>query len=467
MRRLIFTFCILNFEVAFAQSPLPQPTPAIAPSPPPALSTIVIPIRASLAPLLPQLEAQVPKVIESKGYEIDPQQRFAAKYKVVRDPIRVNMVGAGLHVSTTVHYALEGCPILRGTIRNACISCGYGEPMRNVVISLQSRLDWTDAWTIRSRTAAQPLDFLNRCTVTFVGLDVTDWKLRPIVETQLRDALRSVDANMPKVASFRAEAQQVWSSLLAPTEVAPKTWLVVDPQDVALAPIHGDGLEVMSAIALHALTRVVVGEKPPTPAKPLPPLRVATANESGFRVPFDVEVPYADASRILTEQYAGRTYDLGAGATLRVETIRLSPGMNGKTNVEASIDYHASMLRKYRGVLHLEGSPSIDPATMTVAVSDLDYAVDPRRHNPFLRIANHFAHDSVRDQLRANAKWPIAPSVASMRAEIERGMNRNLARNVTLRGRIDSIAPQSVTAGADGFTIRAVAVGSAEVDVRN
>src|SRR5664279_3844969 len=44
---------------ALAQT-LPAPAPVTA-APPAELSTIVVPIRASLAPLLPQLESQVPK----------------------------------------------------------------------------------------------------------------------------------------------------------------------------------------------------------------------------------------------------------------------------------------------------------------------------------------------------------------------------------------------------------------------
>ena len=55
-----------------------------APPPPAELSTIVIPIRTSLAPLLPQLESQVPKSMEKlDAYELDPQKQFGMKYRVV------------------------------------------------------------------------------------------------------------------------------------------------------------------------------------------------------------------------------------------------------------------------------------------------------------------------------------------------------------------------------------------------
>ena len=86
--------------------------------------------------------------------------------------------------------------------------------------------------------------------------------------------------------------------------------------------------------------------------------------------------------------------------------------------------------------------------------------------DPFLRAANRMAHDNVRAQLRAGARWPIGDSVNVMRREIERGMTRRLASNVMLRGKVDSIQPVAVITRPEGFTTRAVAVGSAAVEVR-
>ena len=449
----------------------PQPQPAIGPSappPPPELSTIVIPIHASLAPLLPELEKQVPRTLQSASYQVDAPHHLAYKYAVQRQPVSVNMIGAGLHASATVRYALEVCPLLSSSIRNACVSCGLGEPMRDMTISVQSRLDWGEAWTLRSRTAVQPLDFGRRCT--FLGIDVTDLVLRPLLEEQLAAAAKMIDTQTPKLASMRGEAQQVWTALQQPNLIAPNTWLVLEPSDVSLAPIRGSGLNITSAIELHAHTRVIVGTRPPIAQKPLPLLRVANGTDNGIRngirIPFDVELPYAEASRLITEQFGKQTYNLGGGATLTIDSIRLSAGTNGKTNIEASIDYRGGGLRKYNGLVYLEGVPSFDVVTGHVVVSDVDYSLDPKRHNPFLRVANRMAHDDVRAQLRAGARWPVGDSVNVMKREIERGMTRKLASNVTLRGKVDSIQPLSVLTRPEGFTIRAVAVGSAEVEVK-
>jgi hypothetical protein len=464
--RPLFAFCILHFAFACAPQPEPQATvvPAQAPPPPAELSTIVIPIQASLAPLLPDLEKQIPKTLQSQSYQIDAPHHVAFKYRVAREPVGINMIGAGLHASAKVDYALEVCPFVNGAIRNACVSCGFGEPMRDVTISVQSRLDWTDAWTLRSRTAIHSPDFGRRCSL--LGVDVTNLILRPMLEEQLGDAAKMIDAQTPKLASMRPSAQQVWSSLQQPYSIATNTWLVLEPADVSLTPIHGAGLNVESAIELKARTRVVVGAKPVSTQKPLPPLRIANATDSGVRVPFDVELPYAEASRIITEQFGKQTYKIGGGATLAIDSIRLSAGTGGKTYIEASIDYRGGGLRHYKGLVYLEGVPSFDAASGNVVVSDVDYSLDPKRHNPFLRAANRMAHDDVRAQLRAGARWPVGDSIAVMKKEIERGMTRKLASNVILRGRVDSIQPVSVTVRPDGFTIRAVAVGSAEVEVK-
>ena len=463
--KFLFAFCILHF--AFACAPPPAPAPVIAPTGPPVppeLSTIIIPVRASLAPLLPELEKQIPKTLQSASYQVDAAHHVAIKYQVARAPVAINMIGAGLHASATVRYALEACPYVNGAIRDACVSCGFDEPMRDMTISVQSRLDWGEGWTLHSRTAVPPLEFGKRCT--FLGLDVTDRVLRPMLEQQLADAAKTIDAQTPRLASIKPQAQQIWTALQQPYLIAPNTWLVLDPAEVFLTPIHGSGLNVASTIELHARTRVVVGAKPAIAQKPLPPLRIANAADRGIRVPFEVELPYTEASRLITEQFGKRTYSLGGGATLAVDSIRLSAATNGKTNIEASIDYRGGGLHHYSGLVYLEGVPSFDPATGNVVVSDVDYSLDPKRHNPFLRVANRMAHDDVRAQLRAGARWPVGDSIATMKNDIEHGITRKLASNVMLRGHVESIQPVSVTGRTDGFTIRAVAVGNAEVEVK-
>lgn len=451
----------LLLAIATAVAPPPPPAPA------PEVSTIVIPIRTSLAPLLPQLESQVPKgMSKTDAYELDPQKQFGLKYRVARDPIALTVVGSGIHAMTTVHYSLEGCrrtqkPFSGEIVMWPCISCGFGEPMRDAWISLSSHLTWDANWRLHSTTRAQPVDLSsNRCQVTFVNIDITDWKIGPIVNEQLRQAVKTIDANTPRLTNIRPAAAQVWSALQTPVAIAPRTWLVMEPLDVALGPISGSGLSLTSMLTLRARTRVVVGERPPATPKPLPSLRVDQAANGGIRIPFDVELPYAEANRLMGENFAKQTYE---GVAL--DSVRLGPAADGRVSIELSVRYHASFLKRYTGLVYLEGTPLFDAATRTVSLQNLNYTLDPRRKNPFIRIADRVAHEKLRATLAKTTHWSMAPQIDSIRDEIARGVTRPLAPGVMMRGTLGTIEPAAVTLDANGIVVHALATGNAEVEV--
>ena len=445
-----------------AAAPLPSPV-ALGLAPPAEDSVIEVPIRATLGQLSSEIERQVPKKMEKlSGYEMDPQNRFGLRYKVERDPVAVYMQNFGLHATTTVRFALEGC--VRSTTMWPCVSCGFAEPLREARITIDARLEWDAQWRIRSTTKPRPVEFPRPCTVTLLNINLSEWKIGPMVNEQLRDVAKTIDRDAPKLTSIRPVAQEVWTSLQTPSELAPRTWLVFEPVDAALAPLRGSGMTITSTLTLRARTRVVVGEKPVIAARPLPPLRVAEPVGGGIKVPLDIELPYAEAGRLLTEQFGKRTYRI-EGRDLVVDTIALGPATGGKISLAVNLDYRGGALRNYRGIVRLEGTPAFDPATSTVSLPDLDYALE-KRHNPFLRTVERVVHDTLRARLRENARWPIAAELTAVRTEIDKAMTRSLARGVTMRGAVMSLVPVSAVPHESGITVRVMAVGNAAVDVR-
>lgn len=423
----------------------------------PELSTISVPIRASLAPLVPEIEARVPKTFADKQRE----RGIDVRYEVARAPIQLQMIGSGLHSSTTVKYGLEAC---RG--RFPCISCGIGEARRVADIKLHSKLEWDPAWRLRSTTRPLPVNYAKRCQVTWLGIDITRRFVAPVVEDQLRQTARIIDRNTPMHTNIRPNAEQIWTALQTPVELAPRTWLVLEPSDVALTPISGSGAMVTSTLLLRAQTRVVVGEKPVVALRPLPALKTAAAGSpAGVRVPFDLDLPYEEASRIATRDFAGKTYQVN-GRPLIVESIRLAPAPNERVLVEAMIDYRGGTLRNYRGLVFLEGTPRFDPTTRSIVVPDLDFSLEPKRRGLFRRIVERAAHVSIRARLRESARFDLTPRMNEARAEITRALTRQLAPGVRLRGRADAIEPAGVTAREKVISLHVVATGKAEVVVQ-
>jgi hypothetical protein len=421
------------------------------------VSTIVIPIRTNLAPIASQIDSRVEKRFDGKATE----RGIDVRYEAAREPIVLQMFGAGLHSSTTVKYAMEAC---RG--RFPCISCGFGEARRVADIKLHTKLDWDPAWRLRSKTTLLPVNYAKPCQVTWLGIDITRRFVAPRVEAQLEEAARIIDRNVPAMTNIKPQAQQIWSSLQTPVELAPRTWLVLEPIEVGLSPITGANAIVTTTLALRATTRVVVGETPAVAPRPLPALKPAPTNAPAtMRVPFDLQLPYEEASRLATRDYAGRTYKVN-GRDLTLSSIKLSPSTAGRVLIEATIDYRGGRLRNYQGVVFLEGTPVFDATSQTIVIPDLDYSLDPKRRGLFARITERVAHESIRARLRETARFPLGPQIAEARAEITRALNRQLAPGVTLRGRADTIEPQSVTPLATVIAVHVVATGAAEVVIR-
>lgn len=432
------------------------------------MSTIAVPIRASLAPLLPLVESQVPVRFDSgTTFELDAAKRFGVRYRVIRGPISLRMVGTGLHAQATVRYSLEACrrtwnPVAKSYAMWPCVSCGFDETPREAWIALHSRIGWNAQWRLRTQTSARPAEFPKPCHVTMFNIDISRWKIAPLVDEQLAKLAASIDANAPKLTTIRAIALEVWNGLQSPVEIAPRVWLRFEPADVSFSPIRGSGLDVTSTLSLRARTSVAIGDRPAAPLRPLPQLRIAEANGSGLRVPVDVVVPWAEASRLMTGQFGNRKYRV-SGRDLELGTIVIAGAQGDRVTIEAQIDYRGGPFRNYRGPVRLVGTPRFDAATNSVVLAGLDYEIDRSRRSPFLRIADRVAHQSVRERLAASARWPVGRQLAAVRAEIERGLNRQIGKNAKLGGRVEGLVPAELTPGADSLGIRVVATGHAEV----
>lgn len=123
------------------------------------------------------------------------------------------------------------------------------------------------------------------------------------------------------------------------------------------------------------------------------------------------------------------------------------------------------MFRKFRGKVDLEGTPSYDPATRTVALKGMDYALDGAGHNPFAGIADRVVHRALREQLAQHARWPLGPQLDLWRLQMSRALTRSLRAGATMAGNISSLEPAIGSIGEWAITVRVVAAGNAEVQL--
>jgi hypothetical protein len=415
---------------------------------------ISIPVRASLADVVALVEPKVPKTFNGRSQE----GAFAVRYKVERRPLALQIIGRGLHTRTKVLYGVEAC-----TRALPCISCGMKQVPREADIALHSLLTWGTDWRLHAATKPLPTSFPVRCEVTPLRLDITDRFVAPVVRDQLHIAAAEIDRNVPASTNLRPDAQRIWSELRTPVEIAPRTWLVLEPDDVALSPITGSGVEATSTLTLRAMTRVAVGERPAITPRALPALRTAEPSAPGLRVPLSVDLPWSEADRIMSAQLTAAPMKTEDGV-LTVKSLSIASSPPSRVRIEANIDYRAGFLRSYRGTIVFSGTPVLDATRSSLVMPDLDYILG-NDAGFFARTADRLAHDTLRARIRQSFRIDLAPQLQRIRGEISRGLTRNLGGGASMRGVVDGVTITRLNTRDTGFDIGLLATGTAEVRI--
>ncbi|MEO8217073.1 MAG: DUF4403 family protein [Acidobacteriota bacterium] len=436
------------------------------------LSTIDIPVVISLAPLARAIESQVPKGVNHlEEFERDPSGSYGARYSVERGTLAVKMRGPILTVTTPIQYGFEACRRTRkGLVTGEftmwpCVSCGLGDEVRRQVqLSLRSQVSVRPDWRVVTKTSATTPVFRNRCDVTAFKVDVTDWKIAPWIEQQLASLARSVDRNVPRMSELRKTAASIWIELQKPVALSPRVWLILQPQEVHLTPPDGQGGFFAMTIGVRARPLVIAGDQPRLSPMPLPNAgAVLSPASAGLSIPFEVVLPFQEASAMLASELVG-TKRIG-DREITINSVKLSEGTEGSVRLRLAVRFKQALLRTFTGEVELRGTPFYNAATGELELKDLDYTLDPKARRALFRVSDALYHDVLRTQLARSAKWPVKARLDGLAAEIGRSLHRPLGNGARLAGNLTGITPQGVTVTPDGIAAGAIAYGNAVIVV--
>ena len=99
------------------------------------------------------------------------------------------------------------------------------------------------------------------------------------------------------------------------------------------------------------------------------------------------------------------------------------------------------------GIVYLVGTPRYDPGTNEIFVPDLDYDVGSK--NLLVSGVEWVKHDEVRDFIRSQARWSVGDVMQTGRAQLEMGLNRDLAPGVRLAAEVGELRAAANLSCAD------------------
>lgn len=434
---------------------------AVAPPvPPPTVSRFDVPLSYDFSQVLKTVERVVPTTFGSladvKSMGDGDRKRYA--YVATRGPFTAFARGGEVHLRTILTYTARGLykpplgPALSAT-------CGESGARPRIVAELVAPVTLTRNWHLRSKArianlAPASADDRDRCRISFLSIDVTERVLsaaRKGIETRLP----AIDAKVGAV-DLTARATGWWTRLNAPIRLADDVWLLLQPEQLRLKGIRGEGHTLTVAAGLDAFPLVVTGARPAPAVPPLPPLGSDTGT-AGFRVALEGTIDYATASRALTSQLRDKTVAIAARA-VRVGAVRASRRSDGRLVLTIAFTGDAV------GDVQFVGTPRVNRTTDQIVVTDLDF--DVASNSTLVNAYAWLRSDLLLAFFRERARLPSAPVIAQGTRLIEEGLNRTVGGVLTLAGRVDSLVVLGVYVEPRGLTVRALVTGNASVAVR-
>jgi len=203
--------------------------------------------------------------------------------------------------------------------------------------------------------------------------------------------------------------------------------------------------------SLEARPRIVVGDRPESTPRPLPPLGTGVT-DGPLQVLVEAVGEYAETSRILTEALAGTRIEAG-GRTLEVRATRLSGIGAGRVALEAEI------VGSVAGRLFLVGTPLYDAESGYASVPDLAFSVATT--NVLVSGASWIVDAGLEALLRERARWPVEAVLEWAADRLHEGLNRSLASGVRLQGTVHDVRVIGLRAMPDGLVVGAAATADA------
>lgn len=431
-----------------------------APAPPPTVSRFDVPLSYDFAQVLKTVERVVPTTFGSladvKSMGSGDRKKYA--YVATRGPFTAFARGGEVHLRTILTYTARGSykpPI--GPAVSA--TCGGSGARPRIVAELVAPVTLTPNWHLRSKARIATLapastDDRDRCRISFLSIDVTE-RVLDAARKGIESRLPAIDAKVGAV-DLTERATGWWNHLNAPIRLADGVWLLLQPEQLRLKGVRGEGHVLTVAAGLDAFPIVVTGARPARVVPPLPLLGNDTGT-AGFRVALEGTVDYATASRTLTRALRNKSVAL-ASHTVRIGAVTASRRSDGRLGLTVAFTGDAV------GDVQFVGTPRVNRGTDQIVVSDLDFDLTTNS-----RLIGGYAwlrSDVLLAFFRERARLPSAPVIAQGTQLIEKGLNRTVAGVLTLGGRVDSLVVLGVQVEPRGLTVRALVTGDASVAVR-
>ena len=432
------------------QAPAPPREVTPVPLPPPIPSTIAVKANLPIEDIRTLAESAL------RDYLSKPIQR---KDGAIESAIKLNIdtltmtVGIDGSVSVIVPFQFSGWARVSKKIFGQVVQ-KREDIEGNATASLTLTPTLNPDWRITAKTASDIS--IQKAEIEILGVTIS---VRRILTELVREAvLPKLEALIVKYITnidVKTRVAGLWTKLYEPIILnqEPPIALTIEPLEILAQRLSSDGQMLSLNFGIETYIQANMGDgsinSSPNTITALPDIRFVDLLESGYHVMAPIEITYA-AVESLAKPHVEKSHKL-KGIDTRIENLVL---YGSGTQLVAGIQFRMPSLGA-TGQLYLLGTPVYDATTMSVAVTEFDYALTTR--SLLLDIAQaagegFFPH--LRTTVEEKLIFPLEDQLTTLREKLADAIaERPIGSYVVLRGTVDQITPEALYLTQTGVRI--------------
>lgn len=439
-----FLFASLAVCLFSCSAPRKAQQPAAAALPALPESNINIPVKVLMAPVLAQAAVLIPKEVTSDGWPqyLQTSCDFHYKYRFVPGAFTFNCINNQVLVKLSGVYQVSGerCICAFGKQSTPWVggSCGFGkEPMRKTEILIGSTLSFQPNYTVRTVTAAQKVNPLEKCVVSVFSMDITQQVMDSIKSST--DIFCHAMDSMVSGLDFSATTKSLAERINKKVALGSYGYLKLNPSAVRMGKMNYYRDTLQAVLGISCFPELHSDSTNNYTASFLPPLQMAD-KPAGITVYTNAHYGYDFINRLLN-QFIKDTSFVVEGRNITLKNVQINGAENGK--VELRVDFAGDK----KGTFYLTGTPKLDTATQTITMPDLDYSLKSR--DLVLNMGKALFSNKILHALQAKSVIHINELVDHNRAAINAQLNKKIMDGVVSTGALTDLKVLALVAGKD------------------
>ncbi len=345
----------------------------------------------------------------------------------------------------------------------------------NVTFTSRPRL--AAAWYLEPNLAA--LVTLGDTSVSVAGARVNvPAQVKPLIDKTIADQVTAAEARIRNDRSFEQSARIQWAKAcrsiplqdIGAASTLPPLWLELRPTRAIATQPRVDAAAVTVTIGVEAETRITPAQtKPdcPFPAK----INIVPPTTGGVKIGVPIDVPFADISKIVEAQFAGRTFPEDGSGPVKVTVKHASVAASGE-RLLISLLVNAKEKESLFGLggeamVHIWGKPALDQARQTLRLTSFELAVESEAAFGLLGAAARTVVPHLQRALADKATIDLKPFASSAQNRIAAVIS-DLQKNengVRVAAEITSLQLADIAFDSKTLRVIAEAAGTINVDV--